>query len=806
MTGASAYDRLIDALAYAQAGWPVLPVALEVKAPLTRHGFYDASTDPEIVARWWNEWPRARIGLWIPERVAIADVESTAGHGVDGMGKLDQLQAELCPLPDTGPLARTATDGRHWFLALPDDVDYDDLDPHPWGPKAGIDLKTHNGYVVLPPEPGREWIRDLTAPLPVWPAEWVAQIKAKPAPKPAPKPRRERRYDGTSVADGYSEKNSWADVLEPKSWTCVHGDGEADGSRWRHPDASQPDSAVIKYGKLFVHSTRTDFDVSSGKSKPNGYTKFRAYAVLDHKGDLSAAARSLRRNGEVAPSYGFAIPAEAPRRKGNDDNMFQETDTTPSNSDVARPGEGTYTDSGMAAHLIDQRRDVYRYVPEVGMFVGWDEMRWKRLPDAGKIEHAARDLASKISVPTPITITKDSTDAEKAEDRAIRALAAFKLRCLSKNGILAAVRIAQADPDFQVTADLLDTNAYELNTLSGIVDLRTGKLLPHNKESWHTKITGVGYDDAGTKSPEWDAFLHTTFEGNQKLIRYMQQLAGYACIGEVTHHVLPFLHGDKGNNGKSVLLNVFQTCLGDYSVVLPISALVVGRNGHTEDTADLPGARLAVCVEVGHSTKWDEEKIKGHTGGDRLYARANYGHKYPYKPSHTIMIAANDKPHVETGGKSFFRRFKVIPFNHSIPEDEINENLTTELIEREGPAILAWMVRGAIDVLANGLQPPAEVTDATTEYAESEDDVGQWISDCCIEVDKEMFGTPGSDLYRSYQSWCERSGIEPKSLTGFGIALGKHGFPLKRSKSTRQRMGIKLIDDPKANRAWEDRD
>ena len=63
MTGASAYDRLIDALAYAQAGWPVLPVALEVKAPLTRHGFYDASTDPEIVARWWNEWPRARIGL-----------------------------------------------------------------------------------------------------------------------------------------------------------------------------------------------------------------------------------------------------------------------------------------------------------------------------------------------------------------------------------------------------------------------------------------------------------------------------------------------------------------------------------------------------------------------------------------------------------------------------------------------------------------------------------------------------------------------------------------------------------------------
>jgi P4 family phage/plasmid primase-like protien len=471
-----------------------------------------------------------------------------------------------------------------------------------------------------------------------------------------------------------------------------------------------------------------------------------------------------------------------------------------------KPGEDTYTDSGNAAALVNQYRDDFRYVPETGNWIGWDLMCWCVLPDAGAIEHAARILAARIPVPVPVPVGEAGKPLDPEAEKKRKAALAFRNRSLSKNGIVAAVRIAQADPDMRITMELLDTNAYELNTLSGIVDLTTGKLVPHNKESWHTKITGVGYDTA-SETRKWDEFLDTTFQGNTKLIKFMQQLAGLACIGEVTHHILPFLHGEQGNNGKSVLLNVFQAILGNYAVVLPVSALVTGRNSHTEDTADLPGARLAVCSEIGANTRWDEEKIKLHTGGDMLTARANYGHKFKYKPSHLIMIAANDRPRLDTGGKSFFRRFKLIPFTHSIPDGDprINEHLAQELIEQEGPAILAWMVAGAVDVITNGLKPPPEVTEATDEYAESEDDVGQWIKECCNKV-TETWGEPGSKLYRSYQSWCADNGIEPKTGTAFGAALGKNGFPLHRTKSLRKRMGIKLINDPDStsNRRWED--
>ena len=48
----------------------------------------------------------------------------------------------------------------------------------------------------------------------------------------------------------------------------------------------------MRNGCLFVWSTNTPFDISE-PGYPKSYTKFRAYAVLEHNGDMSAAARAL---------------------------------------------------------------------------------------------------------------------------------------------------------------------------------------------------------------------------------------------------------------------------------------------------------------------------------------------------------------------------------------------------------------------------------------------------------------------------------------------------------------------------------
>jgi hypothetical protein len=96
---------------------------------------------------------------------------------------------------------------------------------------------------------------------------------------------------GDSIADWYSETARWADVLGPAGWSLVGGDGDSDGSAWRHPDATSPSSATTRHSKLFVYSPNTPFEVTES-GRPRGYTRFRAWAVTAHAGDLSVAARA----------------------------------------------------------------------------------------------------------------------------------------------------------------------------------------------------------------------------------------------------------------------------------------------------------------------------------------------------------------------------------------------------------------------------------------------------------------------------------------------------------------------------------
>jgi len=435
------------------------------------------------------------------------------------------------------------------------------------------------------------------------------------------------------------------------------------------------------------------------------------------------------------------------------------------------------TDKANAEKLAREFGGELRYIPELKKWAHWTGDYWSLDSHTAFITEAAGKIAKRL-----VVIHGD------------KAATAHKKSSLSTKGITGMVKLAEAEPGMRTTIAELDSRAYELNTTNGIVNLRTGELLPHDPTGYHTKVCGTSYDPT-LATPQWNAFLQTIFEGKTDIIEFMQRLAGYACIGEVTHHILPFLYGELGNNGKSVLLKVFQECLGKYAVTLPVAVLISGRNKHTEETARLTGVRLAVCSEVGADTKWDEEKVKALTGGDVISGRFLYGHQFDFTPSHLIMIAANDRPHLETGGNSFFRRFRLIRFNYSIPEDQMNERLSIELLEKEGPGILAWMVRGAIEVQHNGLRTPPSVLVDTDEYQESEDDIGQWLDECCKRVTHE-FALPSGKLFRSYKQWCENNGLKVRSAKAFGIHLGKHGIGSSRSKNERMRTGIMLLSDP----------
>jgi len=181
----TADQRLRDAaLAYAKRGFRVLPLHHPVqvrsrkqpgsveyscgdpgcgpvgKHPRTRNGLHDATADPDRLARWWQRWPNANIGLVTGELADVLDIDGWAGRAAL-RGWATQHQLHLA-----GPLARTGS-GWHHYLAATGTGNRAALLEH-------VDWRGRGGYVVAPPSlhgsgTRYRWLRPLPVDFPAAP-------------------------------------------------------------------------------------------------------------------------------------------------------------------------------------------------------------------------------------------------------------------------------------------------------------------------------------------------------------------------------------------------------------------------------------------------------------------------------------------------------------------------------------------------------------------------------------------------------------------------------------------------------------
>jgi hypothetical protein len=254
------------------------------------HGLYDATDDVATVMDWWSgPYAGCNIGCRPPDPVLVIDVDPRNS----GLEFWESLLREYGPFPESQKTISGRGDGGfHLYVRRPAGK----ISTAALGP--GIDFKTSTGYVVMPrsvhPDTGKPYAR-VDGPIPAPPDWFVKLVNVVPSP---PHRKKSMSLLGISSADAYDEAMSWADVLEPHDWTCLDCDPDEEGARWLHPDATSACSATIRIvgdrACLYVYSTNTPFEVTEA-GDPHGYTKFRAYAVLNHNGDMSAAARAIRR-------------------------------------------------------------------------------------------------------------------------------------------------------------------------------------------------------------------------------------------------------------------------------------------------------------------------------------------------------------------------------------------------------------------------------------------------------------------------------------------------------------------------------
>ena len=430
-----------------------------------------------------------------------------------------------------------------------------------------------------------------------------------------------------------------------------------------------------------------------------------------------------------------------------------------------------------ARRLLKLHGEDMRHAAGLGWLV-WDGYRWARREKAAW--RRVQDLSS--------VVRAELADLGMVPEDIAKAYYAHAKRIESAAGKKAILEEAEAVEGIDGDSIEWDAQPWMLNCPNGILDLRTGRLGQHVREHHITKLCAVEYDPAAV-SPAWIKFLEEVFGWNYDVINYLQWALGYALTGRTDHDVFYVLHGE-GSNGKTTLLDVVQSVLGeDYSQqISPEELMAQTFARHTTELAQLRGARLVVATETSEGRRLNEPLIKALTGGDKMRARFMREDSFEFMPELKLFIGTNHRPVIRDGSVGMWRRVRLIPFEVQFLAEQRDPYMKEKLLEeREG--ILAWLVAGAMQVEDGEPNLPDVVSAATQEYQTDSDVLGKFLEEECDLL--EHFTVSKSVLYRAFHAWtngrCE-------SKKAFGTKIASRGFEeSSRHGAQRAWKGIGLL-------------
>lgn len=230
---------------------------------------------------------------WLIERIRNGYEERTPGGGIHWLYYCEDTQTntELASRPKTEEEMRHPKDKYQTLIETRGEGGFIVIAPshgpvHPSGDAYELLQGSLETIALIEPEE-QKWLFNL--------ARVFDELPKVEFPEP-----RASEHTGNRPGDDFNERGpSWSDLLPDHGWSKVFQRGEVE--YWRRPGKDDGISATINGpgvnpDRLYVFTTSTAFE--SHKS----YSKFQAYAILEHGSDFVEAARQLGVDGYGEPN------------------------------------------------------------------------------------------------------------------------------------------------------------------------------------------------------------------------------------------------------------------------------------------------------------------------------------------------------------------------------------------------------------------------------------------------------------------------------------------------------------------------
>ena len=442
-------------------------------------------------------------------------------------------------------------------------------------------------------------------------------------------------------------------------------------------------------------------------------------------------------------------------------------------------GDYTWDELGMAHLFVDLYGEDLKYCPDLGAWFIWDGTRWGRQTDAGVVKdrietmlnlllHYAKDI---ISFVPGYAMQKEFTKFVQS----LRKVATF-------NAILEAIKM---NSRIRFLATDWDKNPYLLNTPACAYDLRTMKPVEERDSVLLTQVTECNLEPTFPVCERWYRFIDEIMCGDKDKARFLQRALGYSVLGINREECMFVAYGQSTRNGKGTLFSAIQGVLGkEYAQGADPDLICESKTGKTTDfNSAQPGlrklvnSRLVVMSESDKGVRLATASIKAMTGRDTMTTRGLYEDSFDFVPQFKLWLNTNYLPAVTDDTIFNSDRIWVIKFLAHFDEEHRDLDLKSVFADpKNKPTILAWLLDGMKDYMAQGLNPPEVVRDDTFEYRDRYDKIGNFLRECTVPSPDSNWIQ--AELYKTYCSWCCRidNKINPMVASLFYTELELRGY------------------------------
>lgn len=418
-----------------------------------------------------------------------------------------------------------------------------------------------------------------------------------------------------------------------------------------------------------------------------------------------------------------------------------------------------HDDIGSARLLSDILSKSCRYNATAGRWYAYNGRYWDVDPGGLIIRQKTKDIAKGLIAYADLMVgTQNDKNYKKYTDK----WNDYKKR----NTIIQDAR----DLNFFESEDC-DTDQYILNCQNGTLILHQDKIefIPHDPDLLLTQIANVSYIP-GASCRRWERFVSEVMQDNQDKIRYLQKLLGVCLTGYNKLERMWYLHGRTARNGKSTMIETVLKMLGTYAASIRPETLAAKKYSDSRaaspDIAKLDGKRLVVASEPKEGMILDSALIKVLTGGDTISARLLYHAETQFVPQLKLLVNTNHLPVVTDTTIFNSDRVQVVSFDRYFPQAERDVTLKDKLSTNESlSGILNWCLQGWLLFCQEGLDEPADVRQATAEYAGSADKIQMFICGCLAY--KDGCNIPIKILYDKYTDWCTKNNLQIDKKSSF---------------------------------------